>query len=268
MPPPGWDGGSSARQPVMRYMRPRPSTFSDTTSSSELLLQGTVERAANGMGLPAEGRRDLLDRGAVPDLQHGDEFRLLGVGPRGPHAVGSLRRLRGVGPCLGLFHGCGPVGHRGAFGASGGAGPRPDCLCPACGRLCGFGATTFESFSDPESFVGGGSCLQRQGTNAIVMSPDGVFPAGGRFFEKPFRQKAGENLLCRIPFQAGGNRESAAILPRACGSENDELGIGKLRHGDVSVREDDADVRVLRPKDPCRAAFRHPSGGAATSQML
>src|SRR5919106_6788546 len=72
----------------------------------ELLLERAADRAADGVVLPAGGRGDLLDRGALGALEHLDHARLLGAGA----GRGLGRRLsvalatagrRGVGLALG-----------------------------------------------------------------------------------------------------------------------------------------------------------------------
>src|ERR687891_2754648 len=75
-------------------------------SEPELLLQRAADGAPDGMVLPAGGRGDLLDRGALGTLEHLDHLRLLGAGARGGLRARLTARLRlagGASSRLGLL---------------------------------------------------------------------------------------------------------------------------------------------------------------------
>src|SRR5918996_2838218 len=79
-------------------------------SEPELLLQRAADGAPDGMVLPAGGRGDLLERGALGTLEHLDHLRLLGAGPRrglrgrliGRGRLALTGRRRGRGSLLAL----------------------------------------------------------------------------------------------------------------------------------------------------------------------
>src|SRR5918995_3621330 len=66
----------------------------------ELLLERAGDGAADGVMLPAGGRGDLLDRGALGSLEQLDHERLLGAGARRP-------RRGDLGPRVGRLAGPG-----------------------------------------------------------------------------------------------------------------------------------------------------------------
>ncbi|MFZ1893790.1 MAG: hypothetical protein WAU59_06860, partial [Rhodoplanes sp.] len=65
----------------------------------------------------------------------------------------------------------------------------------------------------------------------LVMPPDGVVALGADLLDQALVEQALEHIARGIALEPGGDGEDAAIGSLAGGGQNDELGVGQLRHG-------------------------------------
>ncbi|MGA7427053.1 MAG: hypothetical protein WBX07_10700, partial [Rhodoplanes sp.] len=77
------------------------------------------------------------------------------------------------------------------------------------------------------------AALVREGhpTTHFGVPPDGVVALGADLLYQALVEQALDHVASGIYLEPGGDGEDAAIGPLAGGGENDELGIGQLRHG-------------------------------------
>ena len=84
---------------------------------------------------------------------------------------------------------------------------------------------------DAERGEGGLGGDERHAAAFFVVPPDGVITLGADLLDQALVEQALEDVAGGVALEPGGDGEDAAIGSLAGGGQNDELGIGQLRHG-------------------------------------
>src|SRR5919106_872791 len=191
----------------------------------ELLLERPADGAADGVVLPAGGRGDLLDRGALGALEHLDHARLLGAGAgrsrRGRRGLGDPRVVLGR---LALFRRLGRAGRTRCEGGG---------LDSGTGRRR---ARVARRRALWRVVLG----LDADGLEAGAGDPERrrvVAARGALVVDQALGFEAAEDLVdgAALDLEALRPRQDRAIVALGSGAEDDRLGVAELRHRMISV---------------------------------